>query len=868
MGFFTESEIQKEAKAEIDVDQLEPLCKQCGLGRKCNTPKMKISGQGKKGILVINSCPSETDDDYGVIFSDEVGDFFKKKLKVRGINLNKDCWKINAVNCHTRKIDKKHIKSCNPYIKKTILKLKPRFIILLGFEACSSFFGDFFSKNPIDRWRGLCVPDMETGAYILPIYNPRLVEYDNKNKNLQCLYDRDLDNVVKCLSYSKFARKSYEKYVEVVKDYKRVVSILRRVLQRNSTVYFDYETTGIKPFKNGHAIASIALAVSPTKAFAFPYQFRDHWTKKEFGVIQDLWSKILKNPKIKKMAHSLKFEDTWSIVRAKGKVANWYWDTMMAAHCLDNRSKYSGLKFQTYLHLGVVPYDGHVAKYLRSSGEFNTVMDAPLDDLLLYNGLDCIFGWTLFDKQKTLLSGRKELISAIKFFNEGQISMSLTQRNGIPTDADYYDDANEEILEKVGKLKKKLERGREARAFHNHFGRHININSGDDLGKLFYEVLGKPAVKTAKGNYKTDKDTIGKLGLPFVDRLLDMKVWEKARGTYISQFQREICRGKMYPIFDLHIPVTYRGSASRPSFQNIPKRVKEIMLMLRRGMRPSPGCFLSEKDFSGAEVITSACYHKDPTFIYDITKGDMHRDLGAELFFLKSDEVTKMIRFFAKNKWTFAQFYGDWFGACAPNLWEFIVDGNLETTSGILVRDHLADNGIYELGEMTPDGPTEDSFLEHCAAVEDRMWNERFPLYTQWKKDIVEFYQEHGYIDSYTGFRFQGLMSRNQCCNYPIQGTSFHFLVYTMNQIMKELKRYKMKSKVIGQIHDAVIGNIRQEEAKDYDQLCDEIVNSLQSKFDWLIVPMEIESEKSLLFEDGGNFAEMEEYKINEIIYK
>jgi DNA polymerase I-like protein with 3'-5' exonuclease and polymerase domains len=78
-----------------------------------------------------------------------------------------------------------------------------------------------------------------------------------------------------------------------------------------------------------------------------------------------------------------------------------------------------------------------------------------------------------------------------------------------------------------------------------------------------------------------------------------------------------------------------------------------------------------------------------------------------------------------------------------------------------------------------------------------------------------------------------------------------------MNQIIKELRRYRMKTKVIGQIHDAVISNVRQEEAKDYDQLCDEIVSGLQSKFDWLIVPMEIESEKSLLYEDGGNFAEM-----------
>ena len=462
--------------------------------------------------------------------------------------------------------------------------------------------------------------------------------------------------------------------------------------------------------------------------------------------------------------------------------------------------------------------------------------------------------------------------------------MGTIQAGGINVDMSYYRRTKDDLTKRINDLHKYLTTGREARKFKKKFGRDIKVTSNQDLGKLFYEVLGKEPIYTneRQTNYKTDKLTLESLNLPFVDKLLEMKKLEKAKGTYLGQFAREAYKGVMHPFFDLHIPVSYRSSSSMPNFQNLPKRDPEVGNIIRKGIIPSPDCVICEADFSGAEVITSVCYHKDRNFYNYLVdpSTDMHRDNATDLWMLPPDMLTnpdynseqkkaaKMIRFFAKNNWTFAQFYGDWFASCGKYLWENCVESGLKLPTGITVREHLESKGIYELGEMTEYGPTEGSFLEHCAHVEDIMWNERFPEYTQWKKDIVEFYQRYGYIETFFGFRFVGYMDSKQCCNYPIQGTSFHLLVYTLILVDKFIRKNKLRTKLIGQIHDSILADVHKDELSFYLKGVNDIVSGLKDKFSWLIVPMEIEAEISRLREDGGNFSEMKEVDpLNPVIW-
>jgi len=401
----------------------------------------------------------------------------------------------------------------------------------------------------------------------------------------------------------------------------------------------------------------------------------------------------------------------------------------------------------------------------------------------------------------------------------------------------------------------------EAKLFKEKYKRDISLTSNDDLGKLYFEILGHKGMKTAKGNWKTDKIALSRIRIPFSKKLLEIKRLNKLYDTYISQYKREIFQDKIHTFFDLHIPVSYRSSSSSPNMHNNPKRDADSMALVRGGITPSPGCVLIEGDFSGAEVITSVCYHKDKNFYnYLIDPStDMHRDSSCDLFKLSPDDMNhpdftsdmkkaaKKIRNAAKNKWVFAQFYGDWYDSCGRALYEECYKVPMFLPNGVLLSDHMDEVGIGEL----------DDFLEHCKEVERILWYDRFPEYTQWKKDIVDFYQRNGFIETFLGFRFQGYMDRKQCTNFPIQGTSFHLLVHTLIEVSRFIKRNNLKTKLVMQIHDSCIADVPLDEVTFYLNGVHNIVSNLHNVYKWLIVPMQIEAEVSRPFEDGGNFSKM-----------
>jgi uracil-DNA glycosylase family 4 len=883
MAFFSQGELAKVAKKTIKVDQLEPDCFTCGLNKTCSSPKIKVSGEGRKKILVISEFPTEDDDDYGSALTEEPGELLGSELKKHGISLNKDCWKINAVSCRPPKgriPTHSEIKCCFPKLDKLIKTLKPKLILSLGSFSNTALFGEYFSNRSVDRWRGYEIPDQRYGCFILPLFPPHMVLLKEKDKNLRYLFNRDIKRVPHCLNRTFKAYTDYEQYVTILTDYKAVVDLLNRILARKQKIAFDYETTGLKPQRTGHKLSTIGIAVSTTKAFAFPFNYKSFWTESEFKTIKNLWKQILRDKDIKKIAQNSKFEDNWSKILVGTRIRNIHWDTMMASRILDNRRDSTGLKFQTYVSYGILPYDKFINPFLTSkNGEFNTIEKAPFKELLLYNGLDCIYTFMKYKDQTAKLPRMKNMYNAYKFFMRGLRTMGTIQLNGICIDMDYYRNTEKELEIKIKELNKYLHEGWEARKFKESFGKEINIASNQDLGKLFYEVLGKLPIKTAAGNYKTDKTTLEKLNLPFVDKLLEIKKLEKVRGTYLAQFVREEVNGKIYPFWDLHIPVSYRSSGSRPNMQNIPSRDQTVKNLVRRGIVPAKNCRIGEQDFGGAETVVSAAYHKDPQFIHDITVGDMHRDLTMELFMIPFDLMNadnpiydsdqkkkiKNLRFYGKNNWTFAQFYGDWFGSCAPNLWANVVEAGLLMPNGVSVKEHLESKGIYELGWMEKWEPTPGSFLEHCKKIEDQMWNVRFSKYTQWKKDIVEFYQKYGFIENFFGFRFQGYMDKKQCTNFPIQSASFHLLVYTLNEVQKVINKNKLRTRIIGQVHDSILSNIHKDETEFYVENVERIVASLPSVFPWLIVPMEIETDLSDLRENGGNFADMKTYTLEEI---
>ncbi len=59
--------------------------------------------------------------------------------------------------------------------------------------------------------------------------------------------------------------------------------------------------------------------------------------------------------------------------------------------------------------------------------------------------------------------------------------------------------------------------------------------------------------------------------------------------------------------------------------------------------------------------------------------------------------------------------------------------------------------------------------------------------------------------------------------NYPVQGSAFHCLLWALIRVNRLLVKYGMKSMIVGQIHDSLIGDVKIEELKDYLEIVEQV---------------------------------------------
>ena len=169
--------------------------------------------------------------------------------------------------------------------------------------------------------------------------------------------------------------------------------------------------------------------------------------------------------------------------------------------------------------------------------------------------------------------------------------------------------------------------------------------------------------------------------------------------------------------------------------------------------------------------------------------------------------------------------------------------------------------GIYELGACDPDKePEERTFEKHLQRIEYDFWNKKFKVYNQWKKDWYKEYLEKGYFKMLTGFVVEGLYDRKQVINYPPQGTAFHWLLWSLIRIQKKMNKYHMKSLIVGQIHDSIVGDIHRKERKDYLEIAKQVIyEDIRKHWKWINVPLIVEVEVAPV---GGSWYEKKEIKI------
>lgn len=454
--------------------------------------------------------------------------------------------------------------------------------------------------------------------------------------------------------------------------------------------------------------------------------------------------------------------------------------------------------------------------------------------------------------------------SAYKLFHDGILTLAEMEDVGMRIDVDYIHAECDRIDRRIAKLERIIYDSKFFEDWQASVGgKKINMYSGQQLGAYLYDVLGLKVNKTTKaGKGSTDDESLSEMGIYELHVLLDIKSLKLMKKTYLIGLEREAVDGVIHPFFNLHLVRTYRGSANNPNIQNVPKRDEKAMKMVRRAIYPREGNQLLEMDYSQLEVRIAACYHADPNMVKYIETGhDMHGDVCVQIFKLdKLDKkVHKMLRSATKNGFVFPQFYGDYYKHCAEYLckqWvKLPTKGRWRPGQGIMVGDeHLSDHMIRKGIKSFND------FVDHLKAIEDDFWDNRFPVYKKWREDWWKEYQKNGFFVGKTGFRYSGLMKRNDAINYPVQGAAFHVLLLALILGNRALKEEGLESRIVGQIHDAIVIDVVPKELKRVTAIMKCIMeNDVRQYWKWINVPLNVEAE---LCPVDGSWAEKEEYAI------
>ncbi len=382
-GFLDLSIVEKDRPAG-----LVPKCGACGIYKVCDSPKMRPYGEGRKKVLMVGEAPGEMEDIKGRPFVGKAGQFLREALEQIDIDLDQDALTTNALICRppgNAKPDPKQIQWCRPNLLNTINTMKPNVVICLGHTALSSVLTDYWrSVGKFERWVGWKIPIED--FWICPTYHPSFL-LRSRNELMDRQFVEHLRTAFDITEPSP-AQPDWNKEVEVLFD----VDAIREALQEmaeSEWVAVDYETNCLKPDYPKAAIFACGMS-NGRRTVAYPWR----------GPAIEWTGEVLRSKYCRKIASNLKMEEKWTRMEFGHGVRSWGWDTMIAAHCLDNRPGICSIKFQALIRLGVPSYNELIAPYLEGRGWYNRIHHIETAQLLRYCGMDCILEYRVAMEQR------------------------------------------------------------------------------------------------------------------------------------------------------------------------------------------------------------------------------------------------------------------------------------------------------------------------------------------------------------------------------------------------------------------------------------------------------------------------------------
>lgn len=569
-GFFNKNELEFSPKKQLEL-QGDSLCSTCGLYKSCKSPKMEPTGEGRKGALIIAEAAGAKEDELGVQLVGDAGEVLRNVLKNHGLDLDRDFWKTNSLACrppNNRNPKNEEIKCCRPRLEKTIKETNPTSIWLMGNYAIESFYlGRNLDNLKISSLRGRVIPDV-SGCWIFPIFHPSFVLRNKKDTILRRIFETDIRRAIAYLDVPRPNIINLNDHTRILMDYNQVVNLLKKAIN-SEIVTHDFETSGLLPYRPGHKIYLVSLAIHGEDCgYAFPLHY-PHWSESEEKEITRLFKEYLEKDSVLKIAHNVKFEHKWAKNILGVETKGWYWDTMLGAHILDARNAaLTGLKTIAFLDFGIEGYENEIKPYMETDKlGFNKLYQFPLAKLGQYGASDSYLTDKIFLRQRKIIERNDDLSDIFELFMEGTLSFADAEDVGICVNEKYYEGEHQRLTAEMKKIEEEIINSEEAKKFKSVTGKDFRLRGGgssQDLKTLLFKVLNiDPVKKTTKDNPSVDEEALSKMDYFITKKIVALRKLDKLRDTYLKGFTDEVIEGKIHPNYNLHIPASGRSCIAK-----------------------------------------------------------------------------------------------------------------------------------------------------------------------------------------------------------------------------------------------------------------------------------------------------------------
>lgn len=353
------------------------------------------------------------------------------------------------------------------------------------------------------------------------------------------------------------------------------------------------------------------------------------------------------------------------------------------------------------------------------------------------------------------------------------------EENGVYIDKDLFSEMAETINATLSDLEASI---------YEHAGKEFNIKSPKQLSEILFEHMKIPPVqKKKKTGYSTNIEVLTLLEKtePIAKDLIAFRAVEKLRSTYVDALPKLIdeTSHRIHPTFLQTGTATGRIACIQPNMQNIPLKAYND-IHLRKAFTPQKEgwCFVSS-DYSQIELRIMAHLSQDENLIDAFKKDqDIHTQTAAAIYNVKQEDVSQEMRRSAKAV-NFGIMYGQQAFGLAKEL-----SIPLRDAAAFISSYFTTFAGVKTYIEETKKSVRESGFTK-TPSGRIRM--------------IPDINAKNGIVRSH---------AERLAINAPIQGIQSDIIKKAMIRINAELKKNKLESFLILQIHDELVIETKKDE--------------------------------------------------------